>query len=222
MRAYLAGLRARLDATNSPYFRALSDGSFEREDFVETQVQFFTAVAHFNRPMLALASRLERVEERFPLVDNAFDEHGRGKLGGSHERTFLELLERLGVPEPVVRARTVGPEVAAFNATVDGTCSTGPAYGAVAALGIIEDLFAVLSAAIGRAIVGRGWLAERDVVHYATHEILDLDHSEAFHRIVEPHWSTRRAEIAAGYELGGYVFVRLYDDLYRARGRRQA
>lgn len=221
MRTYLAGLRARLAATEGSYFRALRDGSFTREDFVETQVQFFTAVAHFNRPMLALASRLERLEERFPLIDNAFDEHGRGKLGGSHERTFLELLGRLGVPEDVVRARTVGPEVRAFDAAIDGACSLGPVYGAVAALGMIEDLFAVLSAAIGRAIVARGWLTEHEIVHYATHEVLDLEHCEAFHRVVEPHWPARAQEIAAGYELGGYVFVRLFEDLYRARDRRQ-
>lgn len=221
MRSFLSSLRQRLAAPQSPFFRALHDGSFERDDFVETQVQFFTAVAHFNRPMMALASRMDRIDERFPLVDNVFDEHGRGKLGGSHERTFVELLERLGVPEAQLRARTIGPAVRAFNAAVDGACHHGPVYTAVAMLGMIEDLFAVLSASIGRGIVERGWLDREAIVHYATHEVLDVEHCEAFHRVVEPHWPERREEIAAGYELGGYVFVRLYDDLYRARGRRQ-
>jgi hypothetical protein len=33
----------------------LADGSFDREDFVETQIQFFFAVVFFSRPMMALA-----------------------------------------------------------------------------------------------------------------------------------------------------------------------
>jgi hypothetical protein len=220
MRAFLADLRGRLHATDTPYFQALADGTFERDDFIETQVQFFSAVAHFNRPMMAVASRLDRLEERLPFVENVFDEHGRGTLAGSHERTFLELLARLGVDEPTARARTGGPEVSAFNAAVDGICRHGSVLGAIAALGMIEDLFGVLSAAIGRAIVERGWLTPDALVHYATHEVLDREHSEAFHRLVEAHWPKQRAEIAAGYELGGFVFVRLYDDLFRARGRR--
>ncbi|MBI2390538.1 MAG: iron-containing redox enzyme family protein [Deltaproteobacteria bacterium] len=220
MRTWLAALRARLDASSTPYFRALADGSLSRAAFVESQVQFFRAVAHFNRPMLVLASRLERLEDRLPLVQNAFDEHGRGELAGSHERTFLELLARLGVAEREARARPIGPAVRAFNATLDGVCGAGEAFGAVATLGIIEDLFAVLSAELGRGIVARGWLRRDEVVHYATHEVLDLEHSEMFHRIVEPLWATRRDEIAAGFELGAHAFLQLFDALHAAAAAR--
>lgn len=216
MRTWLRALRARLDASSTPFFRSLADGTMSRGAFVHSQVQFFRAVAHFNRPMLVLASRLDRLEDRLPLVQNAFDEHGRGDLAGSHERTFLELLSRLGVPEHEVRARPMGPEVSAFNAMLDGVCGVGDPYGAVATLGIIEDLFAVLSGELGRGIVARGWLRRDEVVHYATHEVLDLEHCEMFHRIVEPLWNTRRDVIAAGFELGGRAFVQLFDGLYAA------
>jgi pyrroloquinoline-quinone synthase len=214
MRIFLAALRARLDAGATPYFRALADGGLSRAAFVDSQVQFFTAVAHFNRPMMLLASRMPRLEERLSLVENVFDEHGRGDLARSHERTFLDLLARLDVPEHDVRARPVGPEVRAFNAMLDGVCGAGDPYTAIATLGMIEDLFAVLSAAIGRGIVARGWLGLDEVVHYSTHEVLDVKHCEAFHRIVEPHWPSRRDAIAAGYELGGRSFLQLYDGLY--------
>ena len=33
---------------DNPYFAALKDGSFEKDDFVETQVQFYFAVDFFS------------------------------------------------------------------------------------------------------------------------------------------------------------------------------
>ena len=45
---------------DNPYFAALNDGSFEKDDFVETQVQFYFAVDFFSRPMAAVAARIPR------------------------------------------------------------------------------------------------------------------------------------------------------------------
>src|SRR4051812_17303861 len=97
MRAYIAALKQRLDVASNPYFRALADGSFTREDFVETQVQFLFAVSFFARPIAALAARLPRHDMRLLLLENIEDEMGHGDLRLSHEQTFFELLERLGV-----------------------------------------------------------------------------------------------------------------------------
>ena len=52
---------------------ALADGSFSREDFVETQVQFLFAVVFFSRPMAVLAGRLPRPEQRLSLLENVHD-----------------------------------------------------------------------------------------------------------------------------------------------------
>jgi hypothetical protein len=212
-------LKAKWDAPRTPYFRALTDGSFERDDFVATQIQFLDAVAHFAKPMEILAGRVS-VADRQSLIDNIADEHGHGDAAASHEETFLELLGRLGAPRSVVSSRRRGPEVIAFNAALDGVCAKGDPFTAVATLAVIEDIFAGLSTLIGQSIVHRGWLTKSDVVHYATHEVLDVHHSDSFYAIVEPRFAEHRTAIAAGLELGGYIFLRMYDDLYRARERR--
>jgi hypothetical protein len=88
---------------------------------------------------------------------------------------------------------------------------------------MIEDLFSGISADIGRSIVKRGWLREEQVVHYPTHEELDVEHAEGFYRLVEPLYGEhpRHAyQIEQGLELGAYAFMALYEGLYRARGRR--
>lgn len=215
MREYVRELRARLDAPGSPYFASL--GEIAREDFLETQVQFLSAVAHFAKPMEILSGRLA-AEHRASLTDNIADEHGHGDRSQSHERTFIDLLARLGVPEASLASYVPWPEVDAFNAALTGTCATEHPLTGVAMLAIIEDIFADLSARLGRAIVERGWLTRPEVVHYATHEVLDVHHAESFYQVVEPSWPD--PAVKRGLELGGYVFVRMYDDLFRARGRR--
>jgi len=223
MRDYLQRLKVRLAPFESPYLRALGDGSFEREDFVETQIQFLHAVVYFSRPMAVLAARLPRAEQRLSLLENVHDEHGGGDLSGSHERTFLTLLERLGVGLAEIDRRAQWPEVRAFNSTLLGVCAHDDVPTALAMLGVIEELFSGISARIGRAIVERGWLRAEELTHYPTHEVLDLSHAEGFYRCIEPLAATdpRAAyQVEQGLELGAYIFLRLYEDLFRARKRR--
>jgi len=223
MRNYLQALKARVAPFDNPYLRALADGSFERADFVETQVQFLHAVVYFSRPMAVLAARLPRSEQRLSLLENVHDEHGGGDLTGSHERTFLTLLARLGLSTSELDRRAQWPEVRAFNSTLLGVCAHDDLPTALAMLGVIEDLFSGISGRIGLAIVARGWLRAEELVHYPAHEVLDIGHAEGFYRLIEPLADTNaRAayQVEQGLELGAYTFLRLYEDLFRARKRR--
>ena len=223
MRATIKALKARCAPLSNPYFEALREGSFEREDFVETQIQFLFAVVFFSRPMMALAGRMPRPEMRLELLHNAHEEHGEGNLSLSHERTFLMLLERLGVVPEAIERRALWPQVRAFNTALAGVCVLDDVLTAMATLGIIEDLFAGISAELGRAIVARGWLSGAELVHYATHELLDVEHAEGFYRQLDGPWAAhpRHAyQIEQGLELGAMIFLRMYEDLHRHRGRR--
>jgi pyrroloquinoline-quinone synthase len=223
LRATLEALRARCEIDRNPYFAALADGSFSREDFVETQVQFLFAVVFFSRPMAVLAGRLPRPEQRLSLLANVHDEHGDGNLSLSHERTFLTLLARLGETSESIERRALWPEVRAFNTALAGLCVGDDCYTGLAALGIIEDLFSGISARLGRAIVARAWLAPDALVHYTAHEVLDISHAEGFYQLIEGPYETHPRhtyQIDQGLELGAYIFLRMYEDLYRARARR--
>jgi pyrroloquinoline quinone (PQQ) biosynthesis protein C len=223
MRDTIQRLKARLDLPNHPYFVALEDETFTREDFVETQIQFLFAVVFFSRPMAVLAARLPRAEMRLSVLENVNEEHGEGNLSLSHERTFLELLARLGVTLEQIEQRAMWPEVRAFNTTLTGVCMVDDVWTGVAALGIIEDLFSGISARIGAAILKRGWLTPNQIIHYATHEILDITHADEFYQIIEPQWSKnpRHAyQIEQGLELGAHIFLQMYQGLYTNRQRR--
>lgn len=223
MRSAIAALKARCDVASNPYFTALRSGDFSRDDFVETQVQFLFAVVFFSRPMAVLAGRLPRPEMRLALLENVHDEHGEGNLSVSHERTFLALLAALGVGPADIDARALWPEVRAFNTALGGLCFADDCFTGLAALGIIEDLFAGISARLGRGILDRGWLRPEALVHYSAHEQLDVSHADGFYRVIEGPFAAHPRyayQITQGLELGAYIFLRMYEDLYRARARR--
>ena len=223
MREYLRYLHEGIDLESHPYFRALEDGSFSREDFIETQAQFFFAVTFFNQPMTMLASRLPVASWRLRLLENIADEHGNGDSSQAHKQTFLTLLERLGVSRKEVERRALWPEIRAFNTCLAGVCQQDDLYTALATLGMIEDLFAGISARHSRLIVERGFLPPEEMIHYDLHAELDEDHAEDFYGILDGPYreNPRHAyQIEQGLELGAYIFSRLYRDLYEARGRR--
>ena len=208
----------------NPYFKSLNEGSFSKDDFVETQIQFFWAVVFFSRPMAALAAKIPTPELRLEIVRNVWEEHGEGDLARVHGTTFVEFLSRLaGITPEEIEQRSLWPEVRAFNIALSGTCVLDDFLTGVGMMGIIERMFADISALIGRGIVTRGWILKDKMIHYSLHEKVDIKHSDDFFNILEKSWSNSdndRYAIEQGLRLGAYIFNGLYDGLYRARSRR--
>jgi pyrroloquinoline-quinone synthase len=93
----------------------------------------------------------------------------------------------------------------------------------LAALGMIEQLFAGISAELGRGIIARGWLSGHSIIHYATHEELDEEHAEGFFGLLREPYARdprQRYAIEQGLELGATCLLGMYDGLYKARERR--
>ena len=96
MQSLIEKVQGEYAPERNPYIVALEDGSFSLDDFVETQVQFFFAVAFFSRPMAALAARIPHSLLRLEVLRNVWEEHGEGNPSLYHETTFRELLDKLG------------------------------------------------------------------------------------------------------------------------------
>jgi pyrroloquinoline-quinone synthase len=206
-------LRARLDLPHLPYFADLRTGALSRAGFVAGQLQFRFAVEQFARPMCLLATRLADGPARRALLTNIADEHGDGAVEDSHTQTFRRFLRRLGVADARIDATIAGSAVRQFNAMLMGVAGHESPRLALATLGIIEHLFATFSAWIGQAVQAHGWLTAADMVHYTTHETLDIAHARGFLEPLMPHWPSD-PEVQAGLELGAYAFVDLYAALH--------
>ena len=213
-----------IDYHANPYFVALDDGSFEKDDFVETQIQFFGAVIFFSRPMAAVAAKIPGAQRRLEVIRNVWEEHGEGNDRLMHGTTFEQLLGLLGVPDrEALESRALWPEVRQFNTLLTGACVMDEFLVGVGVMGMIEHMFSDISGMIGRGIVKRGWIPEDKLVHYNLHQELDVKHSQDFFDVVAPNWDAGgddRYIIEQGLWLGAHAFNNMYLGLYNARKRR--
>ena len=208
----------------NPYFVNLKEGDFNKEDFIETQIQFFFAVIFFSRPMAALAAKIPTPELRVEVLRNVWEEHGEGDASRVHGTTFVEFLNRLGgLEQKEIEARKLWPEVRIFNTTLTGACVLDEYMIGVGMMGIIERMFSSISSWIGRHVVDRGWLPAERMTHYDLHEDLDVKHSQDFFDVISTPWNRSdvdRYYIEQGLLLGATVFNDLYRGLYSNRARR--
>ena len=214
--AAAAAVVERIGILSNPFFRALENGSFSREQFLFSQEQFYFAVSYFSRPMSALMTRLPSLQGRLSILANLVDELGGFCESQCHERTFSAFIDSIGGNSRNLSAENMGPEVMAFNSTLNSVCSHEDISTALGCLGIIEYSFAPISSKIGNCVVRRGWVAAENLVHYSLHSRLDHKHAEDFFEQVEQQWDNPRTSLAVtqGLELGAYIFDRMYRDLY--------
>ena len=219
----IGAVLAEAHVERNPYLVALRDGELSKADFAETQIQFYSAVTFFSRPMAAVAAKIPDAKQRVEVLRNVWEEHGEGAVRDQHGTTFLTFLERLdGITEQDVAARVMWPEVRHFNTMLTGACVMDEYLVGVAVLGMIERMFADISAWIGNAVVERGWIPRDRLVHYTLHAELDVRHAADFFDVLRPAWcgGAERYTIEQGLRLGAYAFMTLYEGLHRARNRR--
>src|SRR5260221_312504 len=200
----------------NPYLQALRDGSMTLEGFRRSQEQFFFAVSFFPRPMAALVGRISNPKARLDILHNLVEEHGEFNEELSHHTTFQRFLRSIGSDPEKLEAVPPCPALRAFNSVLTCACVLDELEVGVACMGIIEYAFAGISAAIGQAVVQRGWVRQEQLAHYALHAQIDERHAEEFFAVIEPAWDdpARRYFIEQCLELGAYVFDRLYCDLH--------
>ncbi|PCJ52235.1 MAG: hypothetical protein COA79_24210 [Planctomycetota bacterium] len=208
---------------DNPYFTKLLNKEFKKDDFIETQIQFYFAVIFFSRPMAALAAKIPTAELRLEVIRNVWEEHGEGNIDSMHGNTFLILLDRLGsISTQDIDSRALWPCVRHFNTTLIGACVLDEYLIGVGMMGMIEHMFSQISGWIGKGIIENDWIQKDQLIHYAAHEDLDVKHSEDFFNVLKKSWEKKsdRYYIEQGLRLGAYMFNLLYDGLYQSRTTR--
>lgn len=209
---------------NNPYFQNLTNGNFDKEDFCETQIQFYFAVVFFSRPMAALAAKIPIPELRLEIIRNVWEEHGEGILTKIHGHTFLEFLKRLSnFGKNDIEKRALWPEVRIFNTTLIGACVLDHFLIGVAVMGIIERIFCDISAILAKEVINNGWMNPSQMIHYNLHEDLDIKHSQDFFNVLAQFWEINEENkyyIEQGFRLGATLFNGLYEGLYKSRKNR--
>ena len=212
------------DYPNNPYFVNLDKEKFEKDDFLETQIQFYFAVIFFSRSMTALAAKVPSRRARLGILKNIWEEHGEGQLPLSHGHTFVQFLKNIGgIDIQQIKYRGLWPEVRIFNTTLIGASALDDFLIGVGLFGIIERMFVEISSLIRNAVIKNRWLSESKIVHYKMHSELDIKHAQDFFEILESPFlknDENKYYIEQGLRMGAELFNSLYLGLWRARKRR--
>lgn len=204
--------------SNNPYFKALREQVFDKNDFIETQCHFYHAVRFFSRPMAVVAAKIPNPELRIEILRNVWEEHGDGDITQLHGATFKELLFRLDKNSiDNLENLALSPDVRLFNTALTGVSVIDDFAVSVSVFGIIERMFVDISTWIAEEIVNNHWLAEDQLIHYTLHKELDLKHSQDFFDVLEHYHKEKEYEIKQGLMMGATMFNNLYEGLYKNR-----
>lgn len=197
-----------------PYLDWMRAPTTTRQEFCASQVPFRFAVEHFSQALAATLARVPRLEARMPLAENVAEEHGHGRLTGTHKHTFLAYLDALGATPDQLAAPCPVP-VEAFCAAMVDYCLVRSHEEGAAALGVVELVYAGIGGTIAATLLDRGWILPGGQAHYQAHEVLDLDHARDLLDLARDGWDEprMRRRIARGLVLGAHWFWTLYDDL---------
>lgn len=213
-----------INLKENPYFLSLKNKEFDKDDFIETQIQFYFAVTFFNRPMSVLVAKIPHAHLRIEILKNIWEEHGNGDLKKAHSNTFIEFLKNIGcISTQDIQKRELWPEVRIFNTCLSGVCVLDNYMVGVAMMGMIERMFCEISSVIGNSILDIGWLTQENLIHYNLHEKLDVQHSEDFFEVISESYEKNEENkyyIEQGLKLGSTLFYNLYKELYNKRKRR--
>jgi pyrroloquinoline-quinone synthase len=217
LKDYLETAAYTLKLDDHPYFSGLLNGKISRKGFLDSQMQFAHLVQFFSRPMASMIANIPNAERRMVIVDNLWEEHGKGDKDKIHGRTILTLIDRLGGDSASVAKTAISPSIEIFNTALKGIATFDDYRVSAAVFSGIERTFVDVSSLICQAIIARGWLPADQITHYALHKELDIQHAEDFLAVVEEDWADAesKAMIKRGIRLGSELFARVYTDFAR-------
>lgn len=205
-----------LKLAEHPYFRMLCSGKMSKEQFLKSQIEFAPLVQFFNRPMAQVIANIPDAVLRIALVDNLWEEHGKGVPEKVHGKTIMTLIDRLGGDASKVDQNNPSANVRIFNEALRGASAFESYRFAAAMFGGIERTFVDVSSLICQAIVDNDWLPAERITHYALHKEIDIQHAEDFLMVVNRDWdhSEHQRVIKEGVQFGSYLFANVYTGFY--------
>jgi pyrroloquinoline quinone (PQQ) biosynthesis protein C len=159
-----------------PFLSADSGGPPSPEIVSFILSSMYKVVAPFTGLLSMLGGRAPDLRSRFALMDNLYEEMGRGNIEAAHPMLYLQMLASIGIDERAVDRQATLPSIRRINEHLLGVVAEQPFPVACAALAAAEaaipPLFPVLS-----------WMATKafgaiDMAFFERHGGRDVGHCE--------------------------------------------
>ncbi len=178
----------QLKLTEIPYFNKLCAGEMSRGEFLNSQIEFAPLVHDFSRSLALVIANIPDALNRISLVENLWEEHGRGIKAKVHCQTILALIDRLGGVASDIDLNKPSVNTRIFNEALRSVSSFEDYRFSASVFAGIERTFVDVSTMTYQSIVDCGWLEESRIIHYELHRELDIQHSEEFLLVVNKDW----------------------------------
>jgi pyrroloquinoline-quinone synthase len=197
-----------------PFCNRMAEGVMTVEEVRTASLQIYHVVRHFPRFLSAILTQIADYRIRMPLVDNLYEEHGHLKAAHVHSVTYETFLRGIGLTdEQIVSSKPITP-VIAYNRAITDLCLHHNWVEGIGALGVTEEIVARVSPIVGRFAVNTFESNRKELVHFTSHEVLDITHANEIYEIAAPFYAGAEKEsIQRGFELGLYYHKRLYADI---------
>ena len=216
VKAHATRLFAAAPIERHPLFAALAARELTPAQVRAIALQIFHVVDAFPRLLAAVLCNVPDWRLRMCLVENLWEEHGRGDPARVHVETYRAFLHALGIGDEEITASRPGVAATIYLRAVRDLCIEQPYPEALAALGAIEEVVARASPLVSRYAIRAAGIAPDAARHFGDHETLDIAHADELYDLAARIWDRDPAAhvgIERGVALGLTHHRRLYSDL---------
>ena len=219
---YINNLLERYKFFNNVYFSELENKNFSKDDFIETQIQFYNITNFFPKFLADFVKKLPESNLKLNIIENIYEDDCAWMDQNSQD-TFLKFLNNLGISKEEIEKRTLWPEVREFIMAIWATCALDNNIVGCATLGTLEYMFLYISNILEKYIVKLKWLEKNQIGYYISHEKLNQKHFQDFFYLILNNWISDKNDkyyIEQGIILAAYSFNLLFKELYNNRTKR--
>ena len=173
-----------------PFLKRIEDASLDKIQLQYFAKQYDVYCKHFPRFLAACAANITDDTTRMPIVENLWEEHGEGKLEGSHRILYENFMDGMGISRVAQKEIVPLPTTTICCENLLNLCHDGHFLESLGALGPGTEFFTNEEySIILRGLQKYDFLSEEDVKFWAVHISLDEHHYSEMLEAIAP-WVT--------------------------------
>lgn len=118
---------------NHPFIQNLSDGLYSKEQITLFGEQYYILSCAFTEFLILASANIKEEKYRVPIIENIYDEHGRGDYNYSHRKLLLKFLK--AIDSKRIESISPLPHTSANVYGMKKLCETGSLFEVIGALG---------------------------------------------------------------------------------------
>ena len=173
-----------------PFLKRIEDGWLDKTQLQYFAKQYDVYCKHFPRFLAACAANIPDDTTRMPIVENLWEEHGEGKLEGSHRILYENFMDGLGITRNAQKDIKPLPTTIICCENLLNLCQDGNFLESLGALGPGTEFFTNEEySIILNGLKKYDFLSEKAVEFWAVHISLDEHHYSEILEAIAP-WVT--------------------------------